>query len=123
MGERVVFSGAVPREEVPDHVAAMDVAVQPDVTDYASPIKLFEYLAMGKAVVAPDKPNIREVVADGQEALLVPPGSAAAMAEALARLHRDAALRRTLGARAARLVSERAYHWEGNARRVLEAVA
>ncbi|HKJ87113.1 MAG TPA: glycosyltransferase family 4 protein, partial [Gammaproteobacteria bacterium] len=68
--DRVIFTGPVDRERVPEYVAAMDVAVQPNVTAYASPIKLFEYLATGRPVIAPDKPNITEVISEGREGLL-----------------------------------------------------
>lgn len=122
VADRVVFTGPVGQEDVPPHVAAMDVAVQPNVTEYASPIKLFEYLAMGKAVVAPRKPNIEEVVADGQDALLFETGDVDDLARCLALLHDDPALRRRLAAEAVRLVQERDFFWEGNARKVLEAV-
>ena len=120
--DRVRITGPVARGAVPDHLAAMDVVVQPDATDYASPIKLFEYLAMGKPVVAPRKPNITEVVGEGRDAVLFDPGSEESLAGALARLHGDPALRRALGTCAARLVEERGYYWEANARRVTELV-
>jgi glycosyltransferase involved in cell wall biosynthesis len=120
--DRVIFTGPVVQDEVPAHVAAMDVAVQPNVTEYASPIKLFEYLALGKAVVAPRKPNIEEVVTDGQDALLFETGDVEDLARCLAALHDDPALRHRLSSEAIRLVRDRDYSWEGNARRVLEAV-
>ena len=119
MAARVRFTGPVDQAQVPAYLAAMDVAVQPDVTEYASPIKLFEYLAMGKVVVAPDKPYIAEVVADGREALLFPPGRSDALADRLLRLYREPGLRRTLSAGALRLVEERRFTWEANAERVL----
>ena len=120
LGERARFVGAVPQSEVPAHVAAMDVAVQPDVTEYASPIKLFEYLALGKAVVAPAKPNITEVVADGRDALLFDPGHTGDLARCLHRLWADPELRHRLATRAGDLVEERGFTWEANAARVLD---
>lgn len=51
---RVAFTGVIDRQIGPDHVAAFDVALQlPAVTAYASPLKLMEYLVLGKAIVAP----------------------------------------------------------------------
>lgn len=122
IADRVVFPGTVPQNEVPGYLAAMDIAVQPDVTPYASPIKLFEYLSMGKAVIAPSRPNIEEIVEDGRQALLFKPGNAAALADAVRRLHRQPELRRRLGAEALKLFEERGFYWEANARRVLQAV-
>ncbi|SEO97846.1 glycosyltransferase family 4 protein [Aquisalimonas asiatica] len=118
----VIFTGPVARDDIPGHIAALDVAVQPDVTDYASPIKLFEYLALGRAVVAPDKANIREVVRHGRSALLFPPRDWAAMERAIGELLTDPEQRARMAAAAAQLVDERGYTWMGNARQVLEIV-
>ncbi|MCP4671241.1 MAG: glycosyltransferase family 4 protein [Desulfobacula sp.] len=58
----VTFTGPIERQCIPEYIAAFDLALQPDVTDYASPIKLFEYISMGKGVIAPDKENITEIL-------------------------------------------------------------
>ena len=112
------FAGAVPFADVPAHMAACDAAVIPNTNDFGSPIKLFEYLGAGRAVVAPDLPQIAGVVRDGEEALLVPPGDAAALAQALARLAADPALRRRLG-EAGRANVLRDHTWRRNAARVI----
>ena len=67
---RVRFTGVIDRDRVPEHVAAFDIALQPAVVAYASPLKLFEYLALGKAVIAPRQPNIEEILCDGENAVL-----------------------------------------------------
>lgn len=120
LGQAVHFTGPVPAENVPQHIAAVDIAVQPDVTGYASPIKLFEYLALGRAVVAPDRPNIREVVTDGANAALFKAEDTASLTEALRGLVTDRDRRRRLAASAAALINERGYTWRRNARRVIE---
>jgi glycosyltransferase involved in cell wall biosynthesis len=120
IGDRVRFTGALPQSRIPEHIAAMDVAVQPDVTEYASPIKLFEYLAMGRAVVAPRKENIAEIVSEDEHALLFEPGNTSDLARSLRRLHADPGLRCRLGEHGARLIDEREYSWLGNARRVAQ---
>lgn len=117
-----IFTGPVSGEQVPELISMMDVAVQPDVTEYASPIKLFEYLAMGKAVIAVRKPNIEEVVTDGSEALLFDKGNIDQLAERLEWLYTDAELRKRLGEAGAQLIDKRSYTWTGNARKVLELV-
>ncbi|WP_372722762.1 glycosyltransferase family 4 protein [Immundisolibacter sp.] len=122
MEHAVVFTGPLRATDVPAHVAAMDVVVQPDVTDYASPIKLFEYLAVGRAVLAPAKPNILEIVTDGQTALTFAAGDQAALTAALQRLYGDPALRTRLGAAGAALIDQRGYRWRCNARRVVDLV-
>jgi len=122
VGARVHFAGTRPHARVPALLAAFDVALVPAINPYASPLKLFEYMAAGLAVVAPDQPNLREVLTDRQDALLFPPGDGAALLAALAELVRDPLLRARLGAAAARTVVERELTWRGNARAVLRAV-
>lgn len=116
---RVHFTGVVDRSAVPAHVAAFDIALQPAVTAYASPLKLFEYLALGKAIVAPASPNIREVLRDGHNALLFEPGDDAAFAQALTRLAGDADLRAALAVQARASIAELGLTWQANARRVV----
>jgi glycosyltransferase involved in cell wall biosynthesis len=119
VAERVTFTGVVERAEVPAHVAAFDIALQPAVVGYASPLKLFEYMALGKAIVAPRQPNVEEVLIDGSNALLFDAGNARGLQVALERLVGDAALRSALGAEAARTISRQGFSWRENARRVV----
>ena len=129
LGDRVTITGLVPWREVADHLRTADVLVLPNPAAaiserYASPLKLFEYLALGKALVASDLPAVREIVTHEQSALLVPPDDPAALASALERLAADATLAASLGAAAARLAPE--YTWDRRAERlevVLAAVA
>jgi glycosyltransferase involved in cell wall biosynthesis len=86
--------------------------------EYASPLKLFEYMALGKAIVAPDQPNIREVLEADVSGLLFDPAEPASMTAAIARLTRDEGLRARLGAGARNAIEERGYTWKANARRV-----
>ena len=118
IADRVRFAGLVQPGAVPAIVGGFDIALQPSATPYASPLKIFDYMAAGCAIVAPDQPNIREILADGHTAALFAPGVPGAMWQAVERLVRDAPLRQGLG-RAARLELERAdYTWQGNAARV-----
>jgi glycosyltransferase involved in cell wall biosynthesis len=120
VADRVRFTGLVPHEKVPETVAGFDIALQPRSVDYASPLKIFDYMAAGRAIVAPDQPNIREVLEDGRTALLFDPARAEAMWEAVARLLADGALRRRLGLAARAELEARDYTWRGNARRIVE---
>lgn len=81
---------------------------------YTSPLKLFEYLSLGRPIVASDLPAIREVLADGQNALLVPPDDDAAVAAAIVRLQGDPDLAGRLAA-GARETSPR-FTWDARAR-------
>jgi glycosyltransferase involved in cell wall biosynthesis len=118
VADRVRFTGLVARSEVPGIVAGFDIAVQPAAVDYASPLKVFEYMAAGRAILAPDQPNLREVLEDGRTALLFPTDDPAALGAALLRLAADPALRRRLGMAARAEVLRRDMTWAGNARRV-----
>lgn len=122
MIDRVVVTGRVPHERVPDYVAAMDVAVVAhDRTGVASPMKLLEYMAMAKPVVAPRLDNVRDVVDDDRTGLLFTPGDVNTLAAALQRLAADPALRARLG-RAARESIETARNWRRNAEQVLDLI-
>jgi glycosyltransferase involved in cell wall biosynthesis len=124
-GGRCLFTGTVPQEEGPAHLAAMDVLVSPHVPNadgsrfFGSPTKLFEYMAMGRGIVASRLEQIGEILADGDTALLVPPADEAALAGAIVRLIDDADLRARLGAAARRRALER-HTWEAGARALLE---
>ena len=83
---------------------------------YTSPLKLFEYMAMGMPIVASDHPSIREVVVDGEHALLVPPEDPAALAAALQRLIDDPNERLRLGNNARRLALR--HSWRARAEAV-----
>ena len=66
LADRVRFTGLATRDEIPRLVAGFDIALQPASVPYASPLKLFEYMAAGQAIIAPDQPNIREVLEQGR---------------------------------------------------------
>jgi glycosyltransferase involved in cell wall biosynthesis len=117
--ERVVFLGLVQHDRIPEIVGSFDIALQPRVVAYASPLKIFEYMALGRAIVAPDQPNIREVLSHEQDALLFDPNDPTAMRAAVLRLARDPELRARLGNAAREEIISRDYTWAGNARRVL----
>jgi glycosyltransferase involved in cell wall biosynthesis len=110
VAERVNFAGSQPQERVPPYLAAGDILAVPDtVTDVtASPLKLFEYMAMGRAVVCPDIPALREITG-GDGALHFPRGDRRALTEALVRLARDPGLRDRLGRTASERVREHTY--------------
>jgi glycosyltransferase involved in cell wall biosynthesis len=119
VASRLRFTGVVEHAGVPRAVAAFDIALQPKVVDYASPLKLFDYMAAGRAIVAPDQPNIREILEHNRTALLFDPAQPAAMWAAIARLLSDQALRRALGEAARATLERRDYTWRGNARRIV----
>lgn len=119
VAERITFTGLVPREQIPGMVAAFDIALQPAATEYASPLKLFEYLALGRAVIAPRESNLLEVLVDGENALLFDDATPGAFESTLERLLDDADLRMRLGEGGRRTIRERRMTWTDNARRVV----
>jgi len=122
IGSRVVFAGAVPHGSVPQYIAAMDVAVIPHSNEYRSPIKLFEYMGQGKAVLAPATEPIATVVRDGDNGVLFSPGDMAAFRAALERLAAGPELRGRLGAQARMDVLAK-HTWNRNAEAILARLA
>ncbi|MFH1314603.1 MAG: glycosyltransferase family 4 protein [Candidatus Eisenbacteria bacterium] len=122
---RVHFTGAVPFTEVGHYMAACDVLASPHNTQlrdedfYWSPIKLFEYMAMGKAIIASRIGQIAEVLADNEDALLVRPGDVKALADAITELANDPEKRRRLGANA-RQSAVSNHTWQKNVANVLK---
>lgn len=122
--EHITLMGWIANAQVPSVIGAMDAAVAPypDIDDfYFSPLKLAEYMAVGKPVVASSIGQVAESIDDGITGLLVPPGDAYALAEALERVRHDIVLRNALGQAAAAAVEERT--WERSAQRVLGLAA
>jgi glycosyltransferase involved in cell wall biosynthesis len=123
---RVIFTGAVGHDRVPGLLDACDILVAPHVPladgseFFGSPTKIFEYMAMGKGIVASRLGQIGEVLVDGATALLVEPGDVGELDKAIVRLVQDKGLREALGAKA-REVAETKHTWTHNARRVLQA--
>lgn len=111
----VKFTGIVPHSQAPKYVAAADIAVVPyppmQQKMWLSPLKLFEYMASGKAVIASAVGQINRVIQDRKNGLLVSPGDSTALAEALAALLEDSDLRFALGVQA-RQDAESEYSWE-----------
>ena len=118
VADRVEILGVVGRDDVTQHIAGFDIALQPNVMPYASPLKLFEYMALGRAIVAPDTPNIREILEHEKTALLFAPGDVDAFRQCVSRLCADQALRRRLGEAASAAIEARSFLWDRNAERI-----
>jgi len=120
----VTFVGLVPQEEAPAYLAACDILASPHVGNpdgspfFGSPTKLFEYMAMGKGIVASDLDQIGEILSHGKTAWLVKPGDPDAVAEGIMTLARDLELRRALG-EAAREEVVAKHTWKAHVERLL----
>ena len=120
LGIRAVFTGTVPYDEMPQHVAAMDVAVVSGSAEFHySPLKLSEYLAAGRAVVGPAVGHVERLIADGTDGVLVPPGDRSALAAALRALLDDGDRRQSMGA-AARETAVAHCSWDQRVTMVLD---
>jgi glycosyltransferase involved in cell wall biosynthesis len=121
---RVTFTGLLPPGEVAARLRGADALVLPNPASavsnaFTSPLKLFEYMAAGRPIVASDLPSIREVLTDERNALLIAPGDPRALTAAISRLKGDRALGRRLAGQALSDVAE--YTWTKRAER-LEAL-
>lgn len=120
------LAGDVPPADVPSWLAAFDVCAMPfprtpHFSYDASPLKLFEYMAAGRAILATALPSVEEVVHHGSTAWLVEPDNVDALAQGLSTLCNDAALRARLGAAARDEAAQ--YTWASRAGRILSAIA
>lgn len=125
IGDRVTITGLLAPPDVAQALDRADILVLPNtpsaISDrYTSPLKLFEYLARHRPIVASDLPSLREVLTHDRTALLVPAGDAGALAAALGRLASDAALRTRLAQAAHALAAD--YSWARRAERLEPAL-
>lgn len=109
---RVQFMGSVPPDAVPGLLASMDIAVAPYpplAHFYSSPLKVYEYMAAGRAIVASRIGQVGEIIEDGVTGLLAPPGDWNAFAKAMIRLQNEPETREILGANAREAVREHSW--------------
>lgn len=121
LAERILLPGRVAHDEIAGWIACMDYAVLPDSNHYGSPMKLFEFMAMGVAVVAPDYAPVAEVIDDGQTGWLFPRRQADACVQRVLDIATQAGERRRVGA-AARDFITRERQWRNNAEQLLTLV-
>ena len=119
---RLKFVDHVPPREVPYWIRAFDVSVMPfpwteHYASFMSPLKMFEYMAAGAAIVASDLPSLREVLRDGENAILVPPGDPEGLAHGLQRLLDKPEF--ALGIAQQAQMDAKNYTWDIRARKIL----
>lgn len=120
--EKVIFTGAVDHDMVPAYICAADVCVAPfrdtEVTRCKSPLKIAEYMACGKAIVASNVGEVRKML--GGIGVLVEPGDCYDLTEGILKVINDEALGKKLG-KAARFRAERKFNWSHTAANLLQA--
>jgi glycosyltransferase involved in cell wall biosynthesis len=119
----VIFTGRIPHDRVLDYYRLIDVFVVPRTNDRVSqlvtPLKPYEAMAAGRAVVVSGVPALREMVVEGVTGLVFPPEDADALARVVKPLIEDTERRNALGASAREWVS-RNRTWEANGVRYRE---
>lgn len=128
------FHGHVPHEVTREYISGMDAVLAPymrivrgegggeqNLADWMSPLKIFEYMAQSKAIIASDLPVLREVLRHGENALLCDPDDPAAWAVALEGLARQRQRLTELGERAQRDFLN-GYSWDQRAKRILDGL-
>ncbi|MDZ7266763.1 MAG: glycosyltransferase family 4 protein [candidate division KSB1 bacterium] len=118
---QVTFTGKVPYDDIPAHIAAMDITVAPYTPSahfYFSPIKIYEYMMMAKPVVAGAIGQVKEIVVPGQNGLLYEPGNVTALRQALLQLAGDPARRAEMG-KAGQAWVQRERTWDHNAAEIV----
>jgi glycosyltransferase involved in cell wall biosynthesis len=121
----IILAGSLPNQMVPEYLAACDILIAPytPLPDgsrfFQSPMKIFEYMAMGRPTVTTALGQSRKIIKDGVTGVLVEPDSAEALARAIEKLAESPDLRAAMG-RSARLEVEANYTWGRNAARTLE---
>jgi glycosyltransferase involved in cell wall biosynthesis len=119
IADKIEFVGLVTRDRVLDYVQQFDIALQPDVTDYASPLKMFEYMAVGSVIIAPDCPNIREILSD-ETALFFEKGNQDKFINELVYAIENILSMNDLRNTVKSSLIEKHFIWQENAKRVIE---
>jgi len=120
--ERFIFTGYVPFQEIPKYYSACDILAVPQDKDdsHRSPMKLFEYMSMAKAVAAANVGQLAEVINDGINGMLFEP-EVEDLKKVLKQLLQNDNLRDELGQQARNDVIQH-YSWEANVSRIINAL-
>lgn len=115
----VTITGCIPHNKIPDYINAIDIAV--DLCDKGDlSMKLFEYMAMGRAIVSSNVGQISEMIKHGENGMLVQPGDKKQLVETLISLAANLELRTKLGKKARKTIENNNYTWEKNVDKVCE---
>jgi glycosyltransferase involved in cell wall biosynthesis len=126
----VTFTGFIPNAELPLYQAACDVLLMPyqrqvaassggDISRYLSPMKLFEYLACGRAICSSDLPVLREILSD-EIAVLIQPDDIIGWVDVLRNLRENPKRWAELAENARQTSSK--YSWDSRAKNILEGI-
>lgn len=119
LSEKIIFTGKIHHSQVAKHIAAMDLAVIPHSNPFGSPVVLFEYMAMGKAVIAPRLGPILDVIVENENGLLFDAGNMSGLKKLIIELYNSEELRKKIGACARKSILSR-HLWQHNAEHVID---
>ncbi len=117
---QVIFTGSVPYQDVSSYIAAADIAIIPATNQYNNSMKVYEYLALSKTVLAPDQPNITDIVTHGKDAFLFEQENIPSMTAALQKVIVDSFLRQKISLQAS--AGAKQHTWEKRACVLLDAI-
>ncbi len=118
--DRITMTGLVNRDELSKYISTFDVALLPDVVEYASPLKLFEYMALKRAVLAPNKSNLNEIVTDGKDVVLFNSDETGDFSKKLEMLCNSVEIRKHISQGAINTIQEKKLYWSENAKKVID---
>lgn len=122
LSDRVIFTGSIPHKELPSYISLFDVGVMPDSNEYGSPMKIFEYMALGKPVVVPDYGPLEDVVVSGEQGVIFERKNVHSLSDALCQIMNNTGLRDSM-AKNARNAIESKHNWLRNAEVNLEYIS
>ncbi|MBN1182924.1 MAG: glycosyltransferase family 4 protein [Bacteroidales bacterium] len=122
--ENVVFTGLIPQNQAPQHLAACDILLSPHINNvdgskfFGSPTKLFEYMAMGKAIIASNLEQVGEILDHDVDSILVEPGNVEELTNAIEVLVQEKDKLKILGNNALKKVVKK-YTWDKHVEKIL----
>lgn len=121
--ERIIFTGLVSHTDIPKYLSVCDILVvtQSEERPIRSPIKLFEYMATGRAIAVANVGQLSEIIKDGENGLTFEPNTHD-LGRVLDRLIQNKELREKIGEKARRDAVQQ-YTWDANVTRILDKIA
>lgn len=114
----MILPGRVRHSELHNFMSLSDIMVMPNSNDYGSPMKIFEYMAMKKPVIAPDYPPLRDVIKNRVDGMLIKPNNYRILSETIQELMRNKMLMDRLGENARKRVIEE-HNWYNRVQRIV----
>lgn len=122
LSHKIAFEGRVNHKDLPGLMKDFYIGVMPDSNDYGSPMKIFEYMALGVPVIAPDYAPILDAITCGKQGLIFKKGDVGDLSAMLNKLLADAHLAERMGADGRSSV-EKEHNWNANVAKITEALS